>query len=167
MFISMYNCKCKGLQGGTLCGPVFCILKHGCFFFLVLCVEVCFVCAFENHSITMQNRSTTIQKVIISSELVFWINTKSQLATLWCSIGKSNNFGIFLKIICSYCKCPTIILHMPSKHVIFYNLELIRANWDLVWVEKSTSGFFLQLLHALYYCPSNITWWYLYTLHLR
>ena len=24
----LYNCKCKGLQGGTLCGPVFCIFSR-------------------------------------------------------------------------------------------------------------------------------------------
>ena len=24
MFISVCNCICKGLQGGTVCGPVFC-----------------------------------------------------------------------------------------------------------------------------------------------
>ena len=29
MFISIYNCKCKGLQGGTLCGPVFCNFLKG------------------------------------------------------------------------------------------------------------------------------------------
>ena len=26
MLIPIFNCKCKDLQGGTLCGPVFCII---------------------------------------------------------------------------------------------------------------------------------------------
>ena len=133
MFMSIYNCKCKSLQGGTLCGPVFCkflnrFLKRKQLFWklffwickglLCLClwkafkynskqfntiqqplkvkesncfeertifdsVKACvFFCVFEKHSITIQNRSTTIQKVITSFELVFRINTKSQLAPL-------------------------------------------------------------------------------------
>ena len=45
-------------------------------------VKVWFLCAFEKHSMTIQNHSTTIQKVIFFSEQVFWINTKSQLALL-------------------------------------------------------------------------------------
>jgi len=29
VLIPIFDCKCKGVQGGTLCGPVFCIFLKG------------------------------------------------------------------------------------------------------------------------------------------
>ena len=66
----MFNCKCKDLQGGTLCGPVVCnffkgnLIKKNNFFEQgknVDLVKVCFVLAFEKRAITIKNRSTTIK----------------------------------------------------------------------------------------------------------
>ena len=84
----------------------------------------------------------------MSSELVFWINTKSQLAPVRFSIEKSENFGIFLKIICSYCECSTIVADAPN----FSNWKSIRANWVLVLAEKSDSG-----KHNCCYCTRFTT----------
>ena len=69
MLIPVFTCKCKDLQGGTLCGPVFCnfskdfhkedsFFEQGKVFDLV---KVCFVFAFEKHAITIKNHSTTIK----------------------------------------------------------------------------------------------------------
>ena len=119
MYISIWiaNAKaCKGVPFGDL---FFGILKKGLqkktivlkMVFFNLLTFALFVLV-GKHSITIQNHSTTIQNVIISSQLVFWIRSKSQLAPLYiinfCT-GKSDKFGIFLKIKCSYCKCPTIL----------------------------------------------------------
>ena len=44
--------------------------------------------------------------------------------------------GFFLKIICRFCKCSTII----ADALNFSNWTSIRANWVLVLAEKSDSG---------------------------
>jgi len=62
VLIPIFNCKYKDLQGGTLCGPVFCIFlkefNKGNSFFeqgkVYDLVKVCFVFAFEKHAITMK-----------------------------------------------------------------------------------------------------------------
>ena len=68
MLIPIYNCTCKGLQGGTLCGPVFAIFEKDFKqnaavvkkVILLEFVKACFVNAFEKHAITIKNHSTTI-----------------------------------------------------------------------------------------------------------
>ena len=61
-FLSVFNCKCKDLQGGILCGPVFLqffqriLIKKTVFFEqgkVFDLAKVCFVFAFEKHAITI------------------------------------------------------------------------------------------------------------------
>ena len=67
VLIPIFNCKCKALQGGTLCGPLFCIFlkdvnKEKVFFEqgkVLDLVKVCFVFAVQKHAITIKNHSTT------------------------------------------------------------------------------------------------------------
>ena len=67
--ISIYNCKCKGLQGGTLCGPVFCNFfkrvwkENSCFVEgeIFEFLKVCFIYVFDRSSSTIKNISTTIK----------------------------------------------------------------------------------------------------------
>ena len=91
MLIPVFNCKCKDLQGGTLCGPFFCnflkdfnkennFFEQGKVFDLV---KVCFAFAFEKHAITIKNHSTTIK------------NTKEEGKKMPARARK----------VVSYCKC--------------------------------------------------------------
>ena len=78
MFMSIYTCKCRGLQGGTLCGPVFCMFfKNGCkkktdvlkkWFFWD--VSKFALCAFEKYSITIQKK--TNQPLFKKGKQLFW-----------------------------------------------------------------------------------------------
>ena len=111
MLFPIYNCKCKGLQGSTLCGPVFCnffkrILKKKTSVlekvnFLSLWRFVSFFLCFW-------------WQAIISSELVFWINTKSQWAPLRFSIEKS---GFFWKLFAAIASAAPL-LQMPWTSLI-------------------------------------------------
>ena len=73
---------------------------------------------------------------MFSFELVCWINTKSQSVFFV----NSKNLDIFENYLQLLQLNAPPLLQMPWTHVIFYDLELIRANRDLVLAEKSDSG---------------------------
>ena len=67
-------------------------------------------------------------QAIVGSELVFWINTKSQLELLQFSIEKSNNFVFFWILLAAIANAAPL-LQMLWTNLDFSNLKLIRATW--------------------------------------
>ena len=84
------------------------------------------------------------------------IHTKSQLALWQFSIGKSDNLGFFWKLFAAIANAAQLFQMLWAK-IDVCNLKSIRPNSKSIGAEKSDCEKWLQLLQALYNCPSNIT----------